>query len=132
MQTVGLKLHDIKPLVEVNDYSFYYFLVLVGVFLVVFVGFLYLLYKWLKHKKKEDIRKKHLKILLNVNLNDTKKAAYTLTKYGATFKDDDIRHKEMYKNMIEKLENYKYKKEVEDFDNETLSYIKLYREMCDV
>ncbi len=133
MQPNELKLHDIKPLVPIEDYSFYYFLALSVVAVVLLAGVFYLLLKWLKHRKKENLRKKHLEILRSIDLRkDPKKAAYMLTKYGATFKDDDARHKEMYENMLSKLEKYKYRKEVEPFDEETVSIIELYRDICDV
>lgn len=128
-----LKLHDIKPLVEIVDYSFYYFLALSIVAVVIFAAILYLFLRWLKHRKKENLRQKALEVLRSVDLKkDPKKAAYDLTKYGSIFKDDDIRHKEMYENMLAKLQNYKYKKEVEPFDDDTIAVINLYREICDV
>jgi hypothetical protein len=34
--------------------------------------------------------------------------------------------------MVEKLEKYKYKKSVDNFDSETLRVIELYRGMIDV
>ena len=133
MQPDQLKLHDIKPLVAIEDYSFYYFLAVSFIAVLLLVGAAYLLLKWLKQRKKENLRKKHLEILRSIDLrSDPKKAAYMLTKYGATFKDDDARHKEMYENMLEKLQRYKYKKEVEPFDDETISIIELYRDICDV
>lgn len=133
MGEVQLKLHDIKPLVEIEDYSFYYFLALSAVGVVVLAGVFYLFLRWLKHRKTENKRQKDLEALRAIDLTkDPKKAAYLLTKYGATFKDDDQRHKEMYANMVEKLQNYKYKKEVEPFDSDTIAVINLYREICDV
>jgi hypothetical protein len=132
MDKEEIKIHDIKPLVEINDYSFLYFSIVAVVVSIIVLGGLYLLYSFLKHRKKSNIRKEHLHILNSVNLKDTKKAAYMLTKYGATFKDDDSRHQEMYKNMLDKLSKYKYKKDVESFDNETISVINLYREISDV
>ncbi len=133
MNETTLKLHDIKPSVAIEDYSFYYFLVLVVVGLVLVVSLLFLFLKWFKQRKVENVRKKHLEILQSIDLDkDPKKAAYMLTKYGATFKEDDARHKEMYENMLQKLERYKYKKEVTPFDDETRSIIELYREICDV
>jgi len=133
MQPNELKLHDIKPLVAIEDYSFYYFMVLSFVAVILLLGIIYLLLKWLKYRKKENLRKKHLEILRFIDLQkDPKKAAYMLTKYGATFKDDDARHKEMYENMLTKLEKYKYRKEVEPFDEETVSIVELYRDICDV
>ncbi len=133
MQTETLKLHDIKPLVPIEDYSLYYFLALSFIAVLLLAGIVYLLLKWLKQRKKENLRKRDLEILRSIDLrSDPKKAAYMLTKYGATFKDDDARHKEMYENMLEKLQRYKYKKEVEPFDDETISIIELYRDICDV
>ena len=133
MQPETLKLHDIKPLVAIEDYSFYYFLALSTIVVILFVGVFYLLLQWLKQRKRENVRKEHLEILRSIDLqHDPKKAAYMLTKYGATFKDDDERHREMYENMLSRLEKYKYRKEVEPFDRETLSIIELYRDICDV
>ena len=127
-----LQLHDIKPLVEVSDYTHIYFGVIVVIVSIVIAGAIYLLWNYIKHRKKVDIRKIHLKKLLEVTYDDPKKAAYLLTKYGATFKDDDTRHKELYANMLSHLEKYKYKKEVEPFDSKTISIINLYKEVCDV
>jgi len=128
-----LKLHDIKPLVEIEDYSFYYFLVLSTIGVIIVVALSYLLLKWLKNRKKENVRQKYLQILRQIDLqSDPKEAAYKLTKYGATFSEDDARHKEMYVNMVAKLQEYKYKKEVAPFDDETKAIINLYRDICDV
>ena len=38
----------------------------------------------------------------------------------------------MYKNIVDRLEVYKYKKDVEVFDKEILGYIDLYKGMLDV
>jgi len=127
-----IPLHDIKPLLEVQDYSFYYFLALLAVVSAIILGVLYLLYRHFRTKKRFNIRKEHNKILQKINLKETKKAAYELTEYGATFKDDSPRHLKTYNDMVEKLERYKYKKSVDDFDRETLRVIELYRGMIDV
>jgi len=127
-----IPLHDIKPLLEIQDYSFYYFLALLFVVSVIIIGIIYLLYKHFHTKKRFNIRKEHNKILQKINLKETKKAAYELTEYGATFKDDSPRHLKTYNDMVEKLEKYKYKKSVDDFDRETLRVIELYRGMIDV
>ena len=128
----ALKLHDIKPLVEVEEFSMYY---LMGVSLVGFIlifGILYLLFRWYKNKHRYNIRVEHKKNIDSLNLNDTKSTAYALTLYGATYKDDSKRHGEMYKNLTSRLQTYKYKKDVEAFDDETLGYIELYKGMIDV
>ena len=132
LQHNEIPLHDIKPLVEIHEYSLYYF---IGVSLLVallLLGFGYLVYRWLKNRKKFNRRAEHYKLFNKVDYSNPKKAAYDLTLYGATFKDDDERHAKAYENMIEKLEKYKYKKHVENFDADTLHIIELYREMIDV
>jgi hypothetical protein len=132
MQTNEIPLHDIKPLLEIQDYSFYYFLAVVSVVSVIVLAVLYLLYRYFRGKKKFDIRKEHYKVLQSINLKDTKKAAYLLTQYGLTFSDDSDRHQKTYIEMLDKLEKYKYKKSVDDFDRETLRVIELYKGMIDV
>jgi len=132
MQSQEIPLHDIKPLLEVQDYSFYYFLVLMGVVTIVILGSIYLLYKHFREKRKFNLRKEHFKLLQDIDLNETKSAAYRLTEYGATFANDSERHQKTYHDMVEKLEKYKYKKSVENFDSETLRVIELYRGIIDV
>jgi len=127
-----LKLHDIKPLLVVEDYSFYYFIALVTLVSLLLVGGLYLLYRYLKTRKKFNLRKEHFKRLEAVDLSKSKEAAYALTTYGATFQEDSLRHKKTYEDMLERLAAYKYKKEVGAFDAETRRIIELYRGMIDV
>jgi hypothetical protein len=131
-KTFDIQLHDIKPILEVQDYSFYYFLALVLILGIFLVAVLYLLYKYYKGKNKINIRKLHYKELKSINLKDTKKAAYAITSLGATFKDDTPRHSEVYEDLLQKLQKYKYKKDVGEFDLQTLESIKLYKGMIDV
>ncbi len=125
-------LHDIKQIVEVRDYSLYYLIgiTLISVLLIALI--IFLIYKWNKKKSKFNIRKEHAKLLGLLDLNDTKDAAYAITLYGLTFKDDSLRHKEMYENVLDRLEEYKYKKSVDKFDTETIGYIELFKGMIDV
>lgn len=132
MKSQHIELQDIKSLVVIDDYSYYYFLGLVFFAVVLLLGAFFLVFKWLNERKKENIRKKHLHLLGCIDLTQTKEAAYAITKYGATFKDDDTRHQQMYKNLQGYLAPYKYKKDVEPFDEKTRSIIQLYKEMCDV
>ena len=129
---INIPIHDIKPLVEIHEYSFYYLVGVVVFVAFIVVGVLYLLYRYLKHKNRFNIRKEHFKLFKNVDTNNPKQAAYELTKYGLTFKDDDERHTKAYNNMVERLQKYKYKKDVEMFDKETKHYIELYEAMLDV
>ena len=132
MTAQTIKLHDIKPLLEIHEYSFYYLLALVFVGGIIALGLLYLLFKYLHGKKKVNIRQEHLKKIGNLDLKDAKKSAYILTEYGATFKEDSPRHEKTYHDLIDALENYKYKKDVGQFDANTLRIIENYRGMLDV
>ncbi|MCW8895246.1 hypothetical protein [Sulfurimonas sp.] len=131
-QSYDIPLHDIKPIVEVQEYSLYYFL---GVSLLVVIltcAIAYFIYLWFKRRNAFNIRKEHIKLLNSLDLNDTKRSAYAITMFGATFKDDSPRHQEMYANITNRLDMYKYKKSVEKFDSEVLGYIELYKGMIDV
>ena len=131
-QQSNIQLHDIKPIVEVQEYSFYYFLGAVGLAIILACGVIYLLYFWYKKRGAFNLRKHHAKLLRALDLTDTKNSAYAISSYGFTFKDDSPRHVEMFKNLNERLESYKYKKSVEEFDSETIGYIELYKGMIDV
>ena len=131
-QSYDIPLHDIKPIVDVNEYSLYYFLGLSFVVLFLVIAISYLGYRWFRQRNLENIKKDHYQLINSLDLNDTKHSAYAITVYGATFKDDSERHLEMYTNLIQRLEIYKYKKEVEAFDSEVLGYIELYKGMIDV
>lgn len=132
MNNTEIQLHDIKPLIEIQEYSFYYFLAIVIAISIVLLGILYLLYKYFRDRKKYNQRKDHLSRLNSLNRNNTKQTAYDLTVFGATFKDDSPRHLKHYELMVEKLEKYKYKKSVEEFDADTLRQIDVYKGMLDV
>lgn len=131
-QNYTIPLHDIKPIVDVQEYSLYYLIGISTFVLILTCIIIYLIYKWLQKRKAFSIRKEHLRLINSLDLNDTKSSAYAITTYGYTFKDDSDRHQEMYENITSRLEVYKYKKEVDNFDSEVLSYIELYKGMLDV
>jgi N-acetyl-anhydromuramyl-L-alanine amidase AmpD len=130
-QNYDIPLHDIKPLVEIQEYSMEYLIAINVVLIIIIMAFLYILFKWFQDKKKYNERKEHFKILENLDMNDTKNTAYKLTLYGYTFKDDTPRHQKAYNELFENLQRYKYKKEVESFDSETLHFIEIYQGMID-
>ena len=125
-------IHDIKGIVEVQEYSLYYLLGTLVFTLILFGAVAYLLYKYIQKRNAYNQRKEHYKLLQEINLQDTKKAAYAITHYGYIFKDDGERQAGMYANIVDRLEQYKYKKSVDAFDDETLGYIELYKGMIDV
>jgi len=132
MQPNSIKLHDIKPLMPIEDYSLYYFIVLSIVAIGIVVGIIFLLVRFLRGRKRYNQRKDYFQKIVQLDLNDSKKTAYDLTRYGALFSEDSTRHKEMYKNLVERLAPYKYKKDVDGFDDEVRGYIELYKGMIDV
>ena len=125
-------LHDIKTVVEVQEYSFYYLLGTVFLSILVLTAFGYFIYKYIQKINAYNERKEHFKLLNSLDLSDTKNAAYAISRYGLTFANDGQRESEMYKNIISRLEQFKYKKSVEEFDRETLGYIELYKDMINV
>ncbi|WP_294965911.1 hypothetical protein [Sulfurimonas sp.] len=131
-KSFDIPLHDIKPIIDIPEYSFYYLLAASLFALMIVLGVIYLIYKWIKARNAFNIRRENIKIINSLDLSDTKHTAYIITSLGLIFKDDSPRHTEMYNNLVQRLEPYKYKKEVEKFDREVLGFIELYKGMIDV
>lgn len=127
-----IKLHDIKGIVEVQEYSLYYLFggVTLGILLLATLS--YLIYLWYKKKNAFNQKKEYLEFLKALDLSDAKKSAYKITLYGASFKDDSSELLEAYENLVENLQEYKYKKDVDKLDAKILNDIKQYVEMCHV
>ena len=130
--SVDIPLHDIKPLVEVPDNSFILFMLLLTVAAVFVLSLLYLLWRYFRRSKKISDRKAHFKALQAVKFDDAKKSAYAITHHGFCFADDGERYKETYDNLVTRLAPYKYKKNVDEIDDETIAYYRIYVEMIDV
>ena len=125
-------LHDIKAIVEVQEYSFYYLLGTIFFSVLALSALGYFIYKYLQKRNAYNQRKEHFKLINSLDLTDTKNTAYAISKYGITFANDGQRESEMYKNITSRLEQFKYKQHVKEFDKETLGYIELYKGMIDV
>jgi len=131
-QSFDIQLHDIKPILEIQEYSIYYFggMVFLALILLFVVG--YFLYMWIQQRNGFNQRKENLKLINELDFTNTKESSYAITALGFIFKDDSPRHSEMYANLSARLVEYKYKKEVEEFDDEVKAYIELYKGMLDV
>lgn len=127
-----IPLHDIKPLMEVPDNSFYLFLGVMAAGVIVVLCMLYWLWRFMRRSKMENIRKTHYERLKALEFDDPKQAAYAITRYGLTFAGDAPRLEETYANLVQRLAPYKYKKRVEPIDDETIGYYRIYVEMIDV
>ena len=127
-----IPLHDIKPLVEIQEYSLVY-LVLTSIVVFIFlVAILYLALRWLKNRNRFNLRKEHLKLLKSVDFRDSKKAAYDVTYYASTFENDTPEHQIAFENLQAQLENYKYKKDVDVFDGAVKKSLEEYLGMLNV
>lgn len=131
-QSLDIPLHDIKPLIEIQEYSLYYFLGVSFVALVIFLAFLYLLVRYFRNRNKFNLRAHNLSLLKAIDRANAKQAAYDITLYGATFKDDSPRHAKAYSALVDSLESYKYKKAVDSFSDETMHNLDIYMDMIDV
>lgn len=105
-----IKIHDIKPLAQINDFSLYIYMLLwiLGILLLFIIVFL--IYKFFKNRSNNK-RKAYYKILENLDLNDSKISAYTITKYARLLVRNE-REVKLYEELNEELEAFKYKKEV--------------------
>lgn len=112
-----LKLHDIKDIVSIPDNSIFIFLLLVFLAILVILGIIFFIMKLFKNKK-IDTRKINYNILKEMNYTDSKVAAYEITKAIRVLAKTQ-REKKLAQEIIEELEQYKYKKEVSDI-NETI------------
>jgi len=121
-----IKIHDIKNLSVVSDWSFYIFLILILCALVLFSFLIYLLIKKIKNKKVNS-KKIYLEKLKNIDLNLGKNAAYEITQYIHLLNKDDIQ-KQLSKKLINDLNTYKYKKESTGFNEPTKILFKKFLE----
>jgi len=131
-EVFDIALHDIKPLIEIQEYSLYYLIALSTVVIIVLSALMYLAFKYLKNRKKFNVRKDNLSRLRAIDFSDAKSAAYAITTFGKTFKDDSERHIRAYDALLDELESYKYKKDVENFSDETKHIFETYLGLLDV
>lgn len=132
MQSFDIPLHDIKPIVEVDEYSLYYLISLIGASLLVLALVFYAIYFIYKKMKEVSLKKESKIVLESLDFSDTKKTAYAMSRYGDLFKDDSPEHKEIFEKLTQKLLEYKYKKSVASFDDETLALFETYKGMLRV
>jgi hypothetical protein len=126
MQDIPIR--DIKPLVEIEDYSIYLFYGFSLLGFIVFLSIAYFLFRYIKSKKSQSKREKYIEIISNIDFSNPKESAYKLTEYGRVLATDK-RSSDIYREFIEKLEAYKYKKSVPDIDDEIKRHHRLFLEV---
>ncbi len=126
----ALELKDIKPLLEIPDNSYYIYwgLIIFGVILAVAILF-FVVKKYLEIRR-ENLARKYLAQLHSIDWQNAKESAYKATHYARLLATDD-RRKELFEQLAPMLDRYKYKKEVDSVDEDTLKQFNLYVQVAD-
>lgn len=124
------KLHDIKELENIPDNSIFIFSILVFAGIILILTIIFLFIKYFKNRKVSD-RKTYFNILKNIDFDDSKKAAYIITKYSRLIANND-REKKLANELIEELEFFKYRKNVKKIDKLTKAKYSTFMEILDV
>lgn len=125
-----LKIHDIKNLVEIPDISFYIFLTLCILAGLIILALLFFIYKFFKNRK-NNRRKEYFRILKDLDFTNSKHTAYTITKYSRLLVSNE-REEKLCLELIEELEQYKYKKDVNNLSVEAKSMFERFMDSLDV
>jgi hypothetical protein len=129
-QNISAQLRDIKPLLEIPDSSYYIYWGLISLGVLLAVGVLFFVLKKLWDNRKINLAKGYLEAMTKIDWSDTKKSAYEATHYARLLATDE-RRKELFSQLEPMLEQYKYKKEVDDIDTDTRNKFNLYVQVAD-
>jgi heme/copper-type cytochrome/quinol oxidase subunit 1 len=126
-----IKIHDIKPIVEIPDLSVYLYYGLVLLFMIVTCTIIYFIYKFFKPKVKTQ-EMKWYEILENIDFSTPKQAAYDISKYGKYLAKEE-RQIYLIEELIEELSCYKYKRKTPDtFSQNTKNKLNIFMDTLDV
>lgn len=124
------KLNDIKELEKIPDNSIFIFSFLIFLAILILTTLIFFLIKFFKDRKKSP-RKIYFEILKNIDFSDSKKSAYVITKYSRLITTNE-REKKLANELIEELEKYKYKKNVEKIDETIKAKFLVFMDSLDV
>ncbi len=127
----NIQIKDIKPPVEISDWSEYLLWGLAALLIVALIVGIWFLIKYIKANKKIDQKRLWLEELYKVDWSNPKDTAYRITKYGRLLSEDDERRKRMYEHLLPLLERYKYRKQVDSADYEVKREFEMFRKVCD-
>ena len=127
---INEQLKDIKPLLEIPDSSYYIYWGLIDFAIFLVVAIVFFIAKKLWDNRKINLAKGYLEAIKKIDWQDTKKSAYEATHY-ARFLATDERRKELFSQLEPMLEQYKYKKEVDEIDQDTRNKFNLYVQVAD-
>jgi len=106
-----LEIYDIKPIVQIQDFTIYIYYGLIVVsflFLLFVIYFIFILFK----KKEVSKDKEYFTILNNIDFNNTKESSYLISRYGRLLAKSE-REKRLIDDIHNDLEVYKYKKNID-------------------
>ena len=127
---INEQLKDIKPLLEIPDSSYYIYWGLIDLAIFLGVAIVFFIAKKLWDNRKINLTKGYLESIKKIDWNDTKKSAYEATHYARLLATDE-RRKELFSQLEPMLEQYKYKKEVDEVDQDTKNKFNLYVQVAD-
>ena len=116
------QLKDIKPIVDVVDYSFYYLLSLIVFISIVIIFTLYKYFTRIKKTKQPRKRELALERLKTIDFTNTKEVVYTFSIDGYIFINE--KNKQEFETIEKELETYKYKKDVKRLSNNLQDKVK--------
>jgi hypothetical protein len=128
--TINEQLRDIKPLLEIPDSSYYIYWSLIDFAILLVAAVVFFVGKKLWDNRKINLAKGYLEAMKKIDWKETKKSAYEATHYARLLATDE-RRKELFSQLEPLLEQYKYKKEVESVDQDTLNKFNLYVQVAD-
>lgn len=127
---ITAQLRDIKPLLKIPDSSFYIYWGMIGFGILLVLAILFFIFKKLWENRRINLAKGYLARLKAIDWSESKKAAYEATYYARLLATDE-RRKELFSQLEPMLEKYKYKKEVDAVDQDTLNQFNLFVQVAD-
>ena len=126
-----LEIHDIKPIVQIQDFTIYIYYGLIVVsflFLLFVIYFIFILLK----KKAVSKDKEYFTILNNIDFNNTKESSYLISRYGRLLAKTQ-REKRLIDDIHNDLEVYKYKKNIDkDISMDIKNQFSIFMDSLDV
>lgn len=127
---INEQLRDIKPLLEIPDSSYYIYWGLIDFAILLVSVIVFFVAKKLWDNRKINLAKGYLEAIKKIDWKETKESAYEATHYARLLATDE-RRKELFSQLEPLLEQYKYKKEVDAVDQDTLNKFNLYVQVAD-
>jgi len=117
-------IQDIESFVDIPDYSIYIIIAISAILLTIVIIIFLILFK----KKEKSEFEEYLEKYKNIDLSNSKKSAYLITKY-TTILARNKKSKEIKEQLDEELKRYKYKKDVPGFDDKIKGLYNLFLEV---